>query len=358
MIRRPSTLRLLLGAAVVVALAGCSTLQYYAQAVHGELSMLASARPIDELLADPSTPQPLKQRLEQAREIRAFASRELGLPDNRSYTSYADLHRSAAVWNVFATPLLSLELKTWCYPFFGCAGYRGYFDKADADRFAAGLRAQGLDVALLPVPAYSTLGWFDDPLLNTFIFAQQAELARLIFHELAHQVVYVRDDTVFNESFATTVERAGVTRWLAARREPALAEGYAQIARRRADFVALLLQYRERLERIYAEPAAREVLLERKRALFEQLAADYRTLRDGPWGGYRGYDGYFAQDLNNASLAAVGAYHALVPAFEALLARDEGRLPAFYADVKRLARLPRRERDEALAALTSGQTSR
>ncbi len=337
--------------------AGCSTIDYYAQAVRGQFAVQSAARPIDELLADPATPEALRERLRRAREIRAFAARELGLPDNASYTTYADLGRPAVVWNVFATPALSLELKTWCYPLFGCAGYRGYFDKADADRLAAELRAQGWDVNVAPVPAYSTLGWFADPLLNTFINAQDGELARMVFHELAHQVVYVNDDTVFNESFATTVERVGVARWLAARHDEVLSRGYAEIERRRRDFLALLLKYRERLQRIYAEPAPKEVLLERKHETFAALQAEYRRLRDGPWGGFRGYDRYFAQDLNNAHLAAIGAYYDLVPAFEALLARD-GSLPAFYADVRRLARLDKPERDQALGAVLSGETSR
>jgi predicted aminopeptidase len=336
---------------------GCSTIDYYAQAVRGHFAVQSAARSIDELLADPATPEALRERLRRAREIRAFAARELGLPDNASYTTYADLHRPAVVWNVFATPALSLELKTWCYPLFGCAGYRGYFDRNDADRLAVELRAQGWDVNVAPVPAYSTLGWFADPLLNTFINAQDGELARMVFHELAHQVVYAKDDTVFNESFATTVERAGVARWLAARRDEALSRGYAQIERRRRDFLALLLKYRERLQRIYAEPASRSVLLERKRETFAALQAEYRQLRDGPWGGFAGYDRYFAQDLNNAHLAAIGAYYELVPAFEALLARD-GSLPAFYADVRRLARLDKTARDQTLGAVLSGETSR
>ncbi len=342
--------------AVAAAAAGCSSIGYYAQAARGQLAVLSAARPIDELLADPATPAPLKEELRRAREIRSFASRELGLPDNASYTEYADLHRSAVVWNVFATSPLSLELKTWCYPLFGCASYRGYFDRGAAERFGDELRAQGYDVNVAPVPAYSTLGWFSDPLLNTFINSQEGELARLLFHELAHQVVYVKDDTVFNESFATAVERAGVARWLAERHDERLARAYEEIERRRSDFLALLLRYRGKLQQVYAEAAPAPVLLDRKRAVFGQLQADYRQMRDARWGGYRGYDRYFDQKLNNAHLAAVGAYYDLVPAFEAMLARD-GSFPAFYAEVRRLAKLDKPQRDEALGVL-SGETSR
>jgi predicted aminopeptidase len=251
-----------------------------------------------------------------------------------------------------------MELKTWCYPLLGCAGYRGYFDKAAADRLGDELRAQGYDINVAPVPAYSTLGWFSDPLLNTFINAQDGELARMVFHELAHQVVYVKDDTVFNESFATAVERAGVARWLAARQDDSLTRGYALIERRRADFVALLLKYRAQLQHVYAGAEPEAAQRDRKRAAFASLQAEYRQLREQRWNGFSGYDRYFSQDLNNAHLAAVGAYNDLVPAFEALLARRSGVLPAFYGDVRRLAGLEKPRREEEFAALVSGETSK
>jgi predicted aminopeptidase len=343
---------------VIALAAGCASFGYYAQAARGQLAVLAAARPIDDVLADPATNAALKERLQRAREIRQFAARELALPDNASYTAYADLGRPAVVWNVFATPALSLELKTWCYPLFGCAGYRGYFDKAAAERLGDELRAQGYDVNVAPVPAYSTLGWFSDPLLNTFINTQDGELARLVFHELAHQVVYVKDDTVFNESFATAVERAGVARWLASRGDDRLKRDYAGIEARRSDFLALLLKYRQRLQQVYAEGVPESARRDSKRAAFEALKADYRQMRASRWGGFSGYDRFFAQDLNNAHLAAVGAYYDLLPAFEALLARDGGALPAFYRDVRRLAGLDKMHRDNALAALISGETSR
>jgi predicted aminopeptidase len=343
-------------ALVIAATAGCSTVGYYTQAAHGHLSLMAAARPIDDWLADPATAEPLKRKLEAARQMRAFASRELGLPDNRSYTAYADLKRPAVVWNVFATQELSVQLKTWCYLMFGCAGYRGYFDQADAQRTAEALRAQGYDVNVAPVPAYSTLGWTNwlggDPLLNTFIHWSDAELARLIFHELAHQVLYVKDDTVFNESFATAVERVGVRRWLAAQGDEAQRRAYAQVEQRRADFVALLVAHRAKLVEAFADDAPAAVKRERKRAVFASLQAAYRRTRDERWGGFAGYDRFFAQGLNNAHLAAVGAYNELVPAFEALLAREGGDLPRFYAAVRSLADKPRAERDAALRALS------
>lgn len=346
--------------ALTAAGAGCSSVGYYAQAAHGHLSMLAAARPIDDWLADPGTPPALKQQLVRARAMRAFASRELALPDNRSYTAYADLKRTAVVWNVFAAPELSLRLKTWCYPLFGCASYRGYFDRAAAEALAAELRAAGYDVHVSPVPAYSTLGWMHwlggDPLLNTFIGYPEGELARMIFHELAHQVVYVKDDTVFNESFATAVERAGVHRWLAAHGDDTARAEYARLEARRADFVGLLLAYRRRLEQAYAHGADAEKR-ERKRAILADLQREYAHMKLTRWDGWAGYDRFFAQAPGNAHLAAVGAYHDLVPAFEALLARHNGDLGRFFVEVKRLAALGKTERDAALRALAPQTTS-
>ncbi len=256
---------------------------------------------------------------------------------------------------MFATPELSLTLKTWCYPLFGCAGYRGYFDQAAAQRTAAELQAQGYDVNVAPVPAYSTLGWTNwlggDPLLNTFIHWPEAELARLIFHELAHQVLYVKDDTVFNESFATAVERAGVRRWIAHRADPALAQAYAQYEQRRADFLALLLAHRAKLAAVFADSATDEVKRERKRAVFADLQAAHQRIKREAWGGFAGYDRFFNRELNSAHLAAVGAYNDLVPAFEALLAQHGGDLPGFFAATQRLAALPKAQRDAALRAL-------
>lgn len=334
-------------------LAGCATVGYYNQAAQGHFALLAAARPLADWLDDPATPQPLKERLVLARDIRRFAAEALALPDNRSYTSYADLKRPAAVWNVFATPELSLELKTWCYPVFGCAGYRGYFDRAAAEALAAELRASGYDVNVAPVPAYSTLGWFADPLLNTFIFAPDAELARLIFHELAHQVVYARDDTVFNESFATAVEREGLRRWLAVHGDDRQRAAFAAHAQRREDFLGLLLAHRRRLAEVFASTAPADERRAGKARILAELQLEYRRLRDERWGGFAGYDRFFYQSLNGAHLAAVGAYNDWVPAFEALLAAAGGDLPAFYAQVSRLGKLDRPARTAELRRLTS-----
>jgi predicted aminopeptidase len=329
-------------------LAGCTTLDYYHQAAQGHLALMAAARPVDDWLGDPQTPEKLRERLQQAKEIRRFAAESLALPDNRSYTAYADLKRPAAVWNVFATPELSLELKTWCYPVLGCAGYRGYFDRAAAEAQAAELQAAGYDVNVAAVPAYSTLGWFNDPLLNTFVFAPDPELARLVFHELAHQVVYVRDDTVFNESFATAVEREGVRRWLDAYGDERQRAAWATYLQRRQDFLALLLAHRQRLAVVFASDAPAADKRAAKARVLDDLKREYRQLRDGRWNGFAGYDRFFERDLGTAHLAAVGAYNDLVPAFEALLAESGGDLPAFYASVRRLGSLDKPTRTAEL----------
>jgi len=345
----------LAGAVLALALAaGCSSLGYYAQSIQGHMALLDAARPIGDVVDDPAVASPLKQRLERAQQMRAYASAELALPDNASYTRYADLKRPYAVWNVFATPELSLKLKQWCYPFVGCAAYRGYFDRAEAEAAAAELRAQGYEVNVAGVPAYSTLGWFADPLLNTFIAGTEGQVAGLIFHELAHQVVYVSGDTTFNESFATAVEREGVRRWLAAHGDDATRRAYADFAQRRAQFLELLLRYRGQLQALYDSGAPADEQRARKQQLFADLQRDYAQLKE-QWNGFSGYDRFFAQGLTNAHLAAVGAYNDLVPAFSALLAAKGDDFGAFYVEVKRLAALPKAQRDAALTQVNAAR---
>ena len=347
------TRRVLLAGAIalaIVAVAGCSTLGYYAQSIQGHFAMLRAARPIPEIVADPGTAEPLKLRLQRAQQIRAFASSELALPENGSYRSYADLRRPFVVWNVFAAPELSLELKQWCYPVVGCAVYRGYFDRDAADRAAEELRSEGYEVNVAGVPAYSTLGWFSDPILNTFVGGTEGQLAGLIFHELAHQVVFVGGDTTFNESFATAVEREGVRRWLAARGDDRSRHAYAEFAQRRNEFLNLLLRYRGLLFNTYRGPEPDAAKRQRKQQLLASLRDDYAQLRAG-WGGFAGYDRFFAQEPTNAHLASIGAYNDLVPAFDALLAQVSGDFPRFYDEVKRLAGMANERRNESLRGM-------
>ena len=341
-----------LAAASVCFTSGCSTIGYYAQSAGGHLALLRAAKPVPEWLNDDTTPPALKERLALSQRIRNFAVSELKEPDNASYRRYADLKRGAAVWNVVATPELSLKLMTWCFPVVGCVGYRGYFDRAEADAFAEGLRAQGLEASVYGVPAYSTLGtlpgdWLADPLLNTFIHYPEGELARLIFHELAHQVVYAKGDTLFNESFATAVERLGGARWLAQHGSEKARDEYRLYDARRQDFRALTMGYRLRFEALYAGADSEAMKREGKAALMAQIRADYDAMKAERWGGYSGYDGWFAR-ANNASFGVLAAYNQLVPNFERLFEREGRDFNAFYAEVKRISLLPLAERRAAL----------
>jgi len=344
----------LLAGGTVCLTSGCSTVGYLAQSVNGHLALVRSAKPVPEWLADPATPDALKQRLELSQRIRDFAATELAEPDNASYRRYADLHRSNAVWNVVAAPELSLQLTTWCFPVVGCVGYRGYYAEADAQAFAATLRAQGLEVSVYGVPAYSTLGMLPgdalaDPLLNTFIDYPEGELARLIFHELAHQVAFAKGDTVFNESFATAVERIGAARWLAERASPQARDDYQRVEGRRQDFRALTTRTRDALDALYRSSASDADKRAGKAALMAQLRSDAEALKRERWGGFTGYDGWFAR-ANNASFGVLAAYTALAPSFERLFEREGRDFGRFYAEVRRLAALPADERHQALAA--------
>jgi predicted aminopeptidase len=334
-------------------LSGCANLGYYWQSATGHLKVMAAAMPVEEWLADGHAPERLKARLELSQRIRNYAVAELKLPDNPSYRRYADLHRGAVVWNVVAAPVYSVTLESWCFPVAGCVTYRGYFEEALARAEAAKLAAEGFESNVYPVPAYSTLGWMNwaggDPLLNTFIYYPEGELARLIFHELAHQVVYAKDDTVFNESFATSVERLGSARWLATQASETARKEYAEFDGRRNQFRALALATRKRLEEIYetTRGAERDAM---KQATLDQFREQYAQLRAG-WGGdparYRGYDLWVAR-ANNASFGAQAAYDELVPGFEALFVREGRDWTRFYDAVKRLAALPKDERHRRL----------
>jgi len=314
-----------LGAWVCVLLltAGCDTLGYYRQAIGGHFGVMQAARPVGEWLSDPATPHPLRERLVLAQRIREFASRELGLPDNGSYRSYASLERHYVVWNVFAAPRFSVQPHKECFPFTGCVSYRGFFSEPDARRHAEGLRAQGFDVHVAGVPAYSTLGWFDDPLLSTFIRYPDAQLARLVFHELSHQVAYARNDTTFNESFAVAVEEEGVRRWLRAEGRVTDLESFTAAQARRKAFAQRVKEARTRLAQLYASGVPGEAMQRGKAEEFERLRADYPKV--------------VPAEASNAFLVSVSLYTEQVPAFEELL-RGSGSLPAFYDRVRDLAR--------------------
>lgn len=343
----------------VLALSACADTRYYLQSVSGHLAVMQAARPVTAWLDDGQTPPQLRARLLLAQRIRQFAVSDLALPDNVSYHRYADLQRRAVVWNVVAAPALSLTLKQWCYPVAGCVDYRGYFDEADAWATAAELRTQGLEVGVYGVPAYSTLGWLNwaggDPLLNTFIQYPEGELAGLIFHELAHQLLYVKDDTAFNESFATVVGRQGAERWLLAQGSPQARQAYAVHVGRRIQFRTLITHTRGELARIYQENgtlahdestqlAMKNIAMKDFRLAYAQLISGWGQVPNKEWSEW-------VLQANNATFGSLQLYDELVPQFEALLAHEGGDWPCFYAAVKSLTRLPKEERHHALHAI-------
>jgi predicted aminopeptidase len=332
----------------VLLLGGCSTLSYYDQLARGQLQLLHAREPVDQVIANPATAPKLRERLKLSQQARTFASRQLHLPDNRSYRLYADLKRPYVVWNVFATDEFSLAPLTHCFPIAGCVAYRGYYSVGGARGEAALLRQAGKDVYVSGVEAYSTLGWFDDPILASMLGWDDERLATLIFHELAHQRFYVQDDTEFNESYASFVEQEGTRQWRLAHGLPAEAVSRSQ---QRDEFIRLVLGARERLAALYQQPLRAELMRQRKAAEFERLRRDYRALRDQRWGGEKRYDGWVDAPLNNAKLLPFGLYDQWVPAFAALFRNLNGDWPAFYAEVERLGALPLSERREALKVL-------
>ena len=352
-------------------LAGCAhpsdALAYYWQSVRGHLQIMQAAAPLDDWIAQDNTPAALRARLQLAQRARAFAVTELGLPDNDSYRRYADLQRPYAVWNVVAAPPFALQLHTWCFPVTGCIGYRGYFTEADAQAEAARLAAQGLEVEVYGVPAYSTLGYMNwmggDPLLNTFIGWPEGEFVRLLFHELAHQVAYAPGDTLFNESFATAVDRLGSAQWLATQASEPARQAFAASEERRRSFRALTRATRARLSAIYEQKEAlahdHQALAAMKDEAMSSFRKDYAALRS-TWQAtpaqLAGYDRWVAK-ANNASFAAQAAYDEWVPAFEALFDQSGRRWQPFYDEVRKLAALPRQERADRLRALRPGPAS-
>ncbi len=342
--------RMLIILSLVVVTCGCTTLSYYSQSVRGQWQMMSQTRPIADLLADPDTSEVLKDRLRKVLSMREFAVKELALPDNASYRRYADLGRSHVVWNVFAAERLSVEPLTWCFPIVGCLVYRGYFSEQVARDYALELERQGYDTMVAGISAYSTLGWFSDPVLNTFVGRSDAELAGLIFHELSHQVVYIKDDSVFNESLATAVELEGMRRWLQAQGDGEQMIEQTRRLERRDQFIDLLLEYRQKLDDAYRSEHTDDWKTERKKLIIEQMRGRYRELAQ-QWQ-YSGYDNWFAQNLNNAHFISASAYYSRVPAFTELMRRADD-IDAFWLSVERLSKLPVEQRNAELDALAS-----
>lgn len=342
--------RWMVGAGLMLALfipglTGCSNTLYYMNALSGHAQLLNAQRPLEEVLADPAVSAQTRSRLKSLQAARDFASRELGLPDNDSYRSYADLGRPYAVWNVVAASPYSLKPKQWCFIFVGCISYRGYYRREQAQAYADQLRAQGLDVQVAGARAYSTLGWSNDPLLNTMLYRSEARRVGIVFHELAHQQLFIRGDTTFNESFASVVEQAGVRRWFLAQGKLAPYQAYMDERQRDIHFRQMLLQTRQKLQRLYRQKMDKPEtdMREEKARIFAELKQTFaRMKKNQP--GFSVYDHWMAQDLNNAHLALVATYSEDVPALRQLLQSKQGDLRAFYRAADDLAHEDKQKR--------------
>jgi predicted aminopeptidase len=349
-----SRLRFAAVLALAVALGSCGT-GYYLQAITGQAALMRAREPLEQVLADPATPGSVRRQLLVVDAALLFARLELGLPATKSYRHYADIGRTSVVWNVFAAPEFSLEPRQWCYPVAGCATYRGWFSERKARDFAASLAARGDDVFVGGVAAYSTLGWFADPVLNTMLGDSDAGIAGLLFHELAHQLVYLAGDTLFNEGFASLVEEEGTRRWLVSRNDAAGLCEFRLRQSRRLAALDILAGLKLDLADVYSADMPRERRRQLRAAAVARSRALYAVLRAGwtkpPW-----FDAWFDPGLNNARLAALSSYEDYVPAFRALLARQDGDLERFYTAVGDLARDPPEARELVLRELSLEQS--
>ena len=335
---------------LTLTLPGCSNLGYYSQAVGGHLEVMRASRPIKEVVEDPQCDPSLKKKLEEVHQIRDFASHHLDLPENDSYRSYADLQRPYVTWNVFAAPEFSLKAEKWCMLVVGCVAYRGFYNQSEAEALAEELRHQGFDTYVGGVPAYSTLGFFSDPVLNTFLRSGSLEVARLIFHELAHQMIYVEGDTAFNESFATLVENEGLRRWIEHRGNPKLARDVDDRRQQKTSFVELVNSYRSKLHDIYSSDLSDDAKRIAKAEIMSDMKHAYLSQQEA-LGKQPAYKQWLEKDLNNAKIASLSLYTKLYPAFEALLTEEANSLPRFYDRVRLLGSMPVAERTAALKQL-------
>ena len=341
----PAILRPIVTVTMGLLLCACSTVDYYAHVAKGQSELVMNRRDVSEVLRDPSTDAQIRKRLELAQQARQFATARLDLPDNRSYTSYVKLNRSYVVWNVFATPRFSISPIQHCFPFAGCVAYRGYFSRDKAKAESQRLEAQGDDVYVGGVPAYSTLGWFDDPILSSMMRWDDDELAGTIFHELAHQLIYVKDDSSFNESFASFVQEEGLRQWRQSRGLPA-----QNVREQTMDdgFTWLVMDLRDRLKTLYASGVDEQTMAAAKQQTIDDFRVRYAQWRDLDWPGDHRYDAWVNGPINNARLLPFGIYDRWTPVFLALFRHSEGQWPAFYASVREFARQPYQQRQRSL----------
>ena len=331
----------------LLTVSACSSFGYYMDLMAGHSELMEQQKPIKEILADKEIKPKLRELLETSQNIRNFATKSLHLPENDSYRLYADLKRHFAVWNVVAAKEFSTKPKKWCFIFVGCLNYRGYFSKDDAEAYANELKKEGYDVFLAGAKAYSTLGWFDDPLLNTMMYRSEAQRAGIIFHELAHQVVYIENDSAFNEAFATTVEQEGIRRWMLKSGKEKEYQEYLRNKKRDTEINDLLQATRKELKELYKTKENDKEKRENKKLVFLKMQNNYQQLKES-WNGYAGYDPWMKQGLNNAHLLLISTYHELVPTFQAVLKKENNNLRSFYSAVEKLGEKNKEERKNQL----------
>jgi len=329
----------------------CAQISYYYQILEGHADITQRMKPLEEVISAPETSPFLRHQLQQAKEIRQFAIEKLRLPENDSYMQFVDLQRKFVVWNVYAAPRFALTPKLWCFPIVGCLSYRGYFSPQPAFEEGKELKNQGFDVYVIGIRAYSTLGWFADPLLNTMLSKEDWQLAALIFHELSHQLLYVQDDSTFNESFASAVEEIGVQLWLETQKKSAHFQTYLVSKQRNQQMISLVLNTKRKLTDLYQHKNLSESdMLEQKNLLLNELKEHYKMLKEKEWHHYQGYDRWF-EEVNNAKLLSVAMYEEYVPAFKRLFEEQQQNFEHFYEEVRKLAILPKVQRQQRLDAL-------
>ncbi len=316
----------------------------------GQTALLWHRKDIALILTDTDTDESIKKKLLLVTNLLDYAESELGLPVGDSYSSYVETGKTHIVWNVFAAPEFSLQMKSFCYPIVGCVSYRGYFDEHRANQYAATLKDQGYDVFVGGVAAYSTLGWFSDPVLDTILRRSEVNIARLLFHELAHKIVYLPGDTQFNESFAVAVEDLALKRWLVDRGDEISYENYLLSRTRRAEVLALVKETRERLDEIYSDDEPDVEKRHQKDIALQELRAAYKK-QQSLWGGATDYEHWMNSEINNAKLGTFADYNGWVAAFQQILMQNQGDIGKFTDAVEQLSRLDRKDRDAWLSKL-------
>ena len=336
----------------IILLSGCSSLQYYAEFASGQLDMISKERPINDVIRDDKTPDKIRQKLELIKKIKRFAIDELQLPDNGSYEGYVDLGREYVLWSVTATPELSMKPYQSCFLLVGCMNYRSYFEKEQAENFAAGLQKKGYETYIGGVAAFSTTGWLEDPVVSSMLSWSDTHLAGLVFHELTHQKYYVKGDTTFNESLAVFYQYYGIDRWLQKNGTEKSINGYKHYLTRKGDFKALVISHRSWLQMVYKSALTPDNKRLMKGSVYKHLQESYKRLKAEKWQGYRGYDLWFSKGLNNAKLALFSTYNLYVDSFNKIMEKQcNHSVSCFFSKVEQIGSMSKNERTSLMQSL-------